>query len=405
MKRCFIVADDFTGSNDTGVQLTRRGFRTVVVLNPSAVAEDECSYVLDTESRNMPGAEARAKTAGLLKGLDLSGFDWVIKKVDSTLRGNIAEELAETDRVFKSELVIFMPALPGLGRTTENGIHKLNGTRITETELARDPRKPVLQDDIAQLLRDEYDEPVGTLHLDQIRSGAIDLSGARLWACDAVSDEDMRTVIAAAQATGKRVLWVGTAAIADNLIETEYPSRPALAVIASVSDVARQQIHFAEEKGLSILQVDVASLLSGRQEKDYVEEAVRILESGKDLAFVSSASYDRAALDASVAAGEKAGLDREAVAEFTSTEIAGMAASILDRVPVSGLFLSGGDTAIHFFQQAAAGGSEITFELSVGIPLMRLTGGRFEGLKVITKAGAFGSVEVLPVIMRKLGEA
>ena len=33
MNRCFIVADDFTGANDTGVQLTRRGYRTKVLLN------------------------------------------------------------------------------------------------------------------------------------------------------------------------------------------------------------------------------------------------------------------------------------------------------------------------------------------------------------------------------------
>ena len=118
MNRCFIVADDFTGSNDTGVQLTRRGFRTKVVLDPAGVAEDGLSYVLDTESRNIPNAEAREKVARLLEGLRLDGFDCVVKKVDSTLRGNIAEEIQETDRALGSELVIFMPALPSLGRTT-----------------------------------------------------------------------------------------------------------------------------------------------------------------------------------------------------------------------------------------------------------------------------------------------
>ena len=98
-------------------------------------------------------------------------------------------------------------------------------------------------------------------------------------------------------------------------------------------------------------------------------------------------------------------MDRDAVAEFTSTEISRMAAEILDRVQVSGLFLSGGDTAIHFLNCVGAEASEIVFELTVGIPLMRLAGGRFDGLKVITKAGAFGSVDALPMIMRKLGEA
>ena len=65
MNRCFIVADDFTGANDTGVQLTRRGFRTKVVLKPEGVADDGLSYVLDTESRNIPGEESREKVARL----------------------------------------------------------------------------------------------------------------------------------------------------------------------------------------------------------------------------------------------------------------------------------------------------------------------------------------------------
>ena len=404
MNSCFILADDFTGANDTGVQLTRRGFRTRVVLDPAALADDGLSYVLDSESRNMSGPESREKTARLLSGVDLGRFDCVIKKVDSTLRGNIAEEIAELDRAYESELVVFMPALPSLGRTTEGGVHKLNGVPIGETELARDPRKPVLQDDIAKILGSVYDEPVGRLPLAQLRGGIFRFDTARLWACDAVTDSDMHAVIAAAKATGRRVLWVGTAAIADRLIETERPGRPALAVIASIRDVARQQIRFAREKGLRVLQVDVAALLRGGAERDYVARAAELLQAGEDLAFVSSASCDRAALDASLTAGAERGLDPDAVAEYTCSAIARMAAAIMDRVPISGLFLSGGDTAIHFFSQVGAGGSEILFELAVGIPVMRLTGGRFEGLKVITKAGAFGSVDALPGIMRKLGE-
>ncbi len=405
MERYFIVADDFTGSNDTGVQLTRRGVRTKVVLSPSAVADDGLSYVLDTESRNMPGEDSRRKTAKLLEGLDLRGFDCVIKKVDSTLRGNLAEEIQETDRVYGSELIVFMPALPGLGRATEGGVHKLNGVRIGDTELAKDPRKPVLLDEPAKILASVYDEPVGSLQLEQIRSGAIGFEGARLWACDAASDTDMRDVIAAARKTGKRVLWVGTAAIADNLLADEHPMLPAMAVICSVSDVARRQIRYAESKGLTLLQVDVPALLRGADAGEYVERALNVLRAGRDLALISSASYDRAELEASVAAGAALSLSGEQVAEFASSEITRIADEILKKQPVSGLFLSGGDTAIHFFERVGAGGSEIVFELTVGIPMMRLSGGRLDGLKVVTKAGAFGSEDALPMILRKLGEA
>lgn len=405
MENYLIIADDFTGSNDTGVQLTRRGFRTKVVFDASAVSNDGLSYVLDTESRNIPADEAARKTAQLLKGVDPAAFACVIKKVDSTLRGNIAQEIMETDTACGSELIVFMPALPSLGRTTVNGIHMLNGVRILDTELARDPRKPVLQDDIAEILRSVYDEPVEKLTLDAIRSGCFGFDSARIYACDAVTDSDMRAVISKAEATGKRVLWVGTAAMADNIIGLRHDSFPALAVIASVSDTARKQIRFAEEKGLTVLKYDVAGLLSGTDTVDYASEACAILSAGKDLAFVSSASYDRAELEASVSAGAAKGMSAEAVAEYACSGITGITAEILDRVKVSGLFLSGGDTAIHFFERVGAGGSEISSELSVGIPMMRLSGGRFDGLRVITKAGAFGSAEALPGIMRKLGEA
>ena len=405
MNRCFIVADDFTGANDTGVQLTRRGFRTKVVLKPEGVADDGLSYVLDTESRNIPGEESREKVARLLAGLDLKNFDCVIKKVDSTLRGNIAEEIQETDRVFGSELVIFMPALPALGRTTKDSVHRLNGIRIGYTELAHDPRKPVLQDNIAGILRSAYDESVGALMLRQIRAGEIDFSAARLWACDAETNEDMLAVIHAAKKTGKRVLWVGTAAMADALLNAEQPALPALAVIASVSEVARKQIRYAESKGLKIQTVDIADIIRGGDCSFYVQRAVDALKAGEDLAVVSSASYDRAELDASISAGAEQGMGRDEVAEFTGNAISDVAADILDAVKVSGLFLSGGDTAIHFIDAVKATGAEIVFELTVGIPMMRLSGGRFDGLKVITKAGAFGSEDVLPTIMRKLAEA
>jgi uncharacterized protein YgbK (DUF1537 family) len=43
-------------------------------------------------------------------------------------------------------------------------------------------------------------------------------------------------------------------------------------------------------------------------------------------------------------------------------------------------------------------------EVITGIPLMKLTGGEFNGLKIITKAGAFGKNEAIEYCMRKLKE-
>jgi uncharacterized protein YgbK (DUF1537 family) len=77
---------------------------------------------------------------------------------------------------------------------------------------------------------------------------------------------------------------------------------------------------------------------------------------------------------------------------------------ILEMAKVSGIFLSGGDTAMGFFKAAGSLGAEIITEIAIGIPLMRLSGGPFEGMKVVTKAGAFGKEDALLFALRKLKE-
>ena len=54
--------------------------------------------------------------------------------------------------------------------------------------------------------------------------------------------------------------------------------------------------------------------------------------------------------------------------------------------------------------EARSLGSSIVTEIAVGIPMMRLSGGPFAGLKVVTKAGAFGKEDAITFALRKLKE-
>jgi len=58
---------------------------------------------------------------------------------------------------------------------------------------------------------------------------------------------------------------------------------------------------------------------------------------------------------------------------------------------VSGIFLAGGDTAINVIERLSASGSAVIQEIETGVPFVSLLGGPFEGLKMVTKAGAFGN--------------
>ena len=406
MNRYLIIADDFTGANDTGVQMKRRGLPTTVIFAGHPVPAGEGSVVIDTESRGLTGPEAGAATAKSLEGVDLDGFKCVIKKVDSTLRGNVAEEILAADRAFGSELVIFAPALPALGRTTEGGVHMLKGVPICQTELARDPKKPVREDNLKRILEQVYDEPVTHVGLETIRSGNISLEGGRLFTFDATLDGDLRAVILAAKATGKRVLWVGTAAIADSLMELEKRTDPVLCAVASVSSVTREQVREAEKAGVTLIQVPIHELLAGREQPDRYEAltADRLL-AGHDTVLLSSSSYDREQLALSEAEGKKKGMETSQVSEYVQALMGSMTVNILKKAPVSGLFLTGGDTAMGVLGTARADGSEILSEILVGIPMMKIVGGALNGTKVVTKAGAFGKEDAILFAIRKLKEA
>lgn len=404
MNRYLIVADDFTGANDTGVQLKRRGVPTSVVFSSDFIAS-EGSFVLDTESRALGPEEAAAAVRAGLKGVDLTAFGRVMKKVDSTLRGSVAAEIKAVDELYGSELVVFAPALPDLGRTTVGGVHLLKGIPITRTELAKDPKTPVTEDNITRLLEAVYDEPVTHISEDQVSAGEIDFSAGRVFTCDSATNADLRSVIQAAVATGKRTLWVGTAAMADHLLGVEVDVPPALAVVASVSAVSREQVNFAAGEGIPLVSVPIPELLTGEQKMEtYVAQTVALLKEGKDAILASSASCNRAELDRSVAVGEKLNMTREQVSGYTQMVMGKMTRAILEQTPISGMFLTGGDTALGFFMEARSLGSSIVTEIVVGIPMMRLSGGPFAGLKVVTKAGAFGKEDAITFALRKLKE-
>lgn len=95
----------------------------------------------------------------------------------------------------------------------------------------------------------------------------------------------------------------------------------------------------------------------------------------------------------------------EQVSGCTQRLLGKLALQIREGTALSGVFLTGGDTALGFFLAAQSLGSAIVTEIAVGVPMMRLAGGPFAGLKVVTKAGAFGREDAIHFALRKLKEA
>ena len=386
MSRYLILADDITGSSDSGVQLTRQGIETVLTFLPEPVGDKKVSYVLNTETRPLPPEVAYDRICKYLQKINLDVYSHVIKKVDSTIRGPIAHEILAVDRMYRPELIIFMPALPLLGRTTEKGTHMLWETPITQTELAKDRRNPVKEDNIQKILMSVYKEPV--IHVGLNDLDATDFSKGRIYTFDAKTTEHMRNVVQKAEESKKRILWVGSSGIVDSLVEIKLTQLPAVALVGTLSGTTSNQVRFAKSMGVHVIEIKCGQDPAERSRT--VQEAIETIASGRDLILASAPPSSRKEIFDPV---------------FVQKYISVLMAEILPKVKISGMFLTGGDTAMGFLNEINAQGVQIFYEVQIGIPMTRVVGGDYHDMKVITKAGAFGEKDAIFFALRKLKEA
>ena len=93
----FIIADDFTGALDTGVQFAAKGIPTRVITDPAADLArdwgDARVLVLDAETRHLPPLEAYDTVYHAARQAVEIGIPYLYKKTDSALRGNVGAEL------------------------------------------------------------------------------------------------------------------------------------------------------------------------------------------------------------------------------------------------------------------------------------------------------------------------
>ena len=401
-KKFLIIADDFTGANDTGVQIKKHGLPVTVLLATDNLNNAQDSVVLDTESRVITPEAAYSKVKKATEdALKENVYEFVYKKVDSTLRGNIIPEIKAMVDAFQPELVVFAPAFPRAGRTTENGIQKVDGTPLLATEMVKDPRNPIKYDDLGKMLREELQIKPTHHNLEELRSRNLRIeSGYHTF--DAIYSKDMQLIAQVVMQSEKRTLWIGSAGLAEGFFKEKYPNNPVLAIMGSVSENSMEQMAYADKHNVPIVEIDMRELLKGASWTIYQKEAVTILQSGKDVIVTAARSKEKLSEVLKYAAQQ--GVSANKLSAMTKKMFGELTRGILEETKVSGMFLTGGDTAISIINELGAQGSRIESEVLTGFVLSRLDGGLYDGLPVITKAGAFGGLKDVYYSLNKIKE-
>ena len=423
MPKLAIIADDLTGANDTGVQFRKFGMKTLVLLEakPAEWIRQAEVAVLDTDSRAINALTAADRVRAGCLMFASQGMGDLYKKVDSTLRGNVGAEIAAAAEEFQPVVTIIAPAFPKTGRNTVGGYQLLQGVPISCTEIARDPKTPVHEAYIPKLLASYGGERLGLVPLHVIDAGTAEIAAAmqeliaagKTWiVCDATSEEHLLH-IAEAAIPFQKVLWVGSAGLAEQLAhakgwvksQTEEKEKfhcaNVLVAAGSVSETTRQQVlQYVETADAVNLVLDpLAAIHSPQSEGRRLSGLAAPLIKERNI--VLSCSNERSVIETAVASGRKVGLNAGDVALRIASAM-GSAVNELVAQGIDGLFMTGGEIAISCCRTMGATGLEISQEVVPGIPLGRLMGGVAQGLPVVTKAGAFGDKHAIAFVVNTL---
>ncbi|MBB6448714.1 uncharacterized protein YgbK (DUF1537 family) [Geomicrobium halophilum] len=424
--RISILADDLTGANDSGVQLARHGLKTSVLLAPvtDSLAEVEAA-VFDTDSRSISAKDAYQKVKQTAENIRSEGFDLVYKKIDSTLRGNIGKEIDAMYDVFAPDFVIISPSYPKNKRQVIDGVHYLNGVRLDETEFAQNPKDPITEAYLPSLIQQQTERAVGFVGREDLKMGSDHVQhklgvyhndGIPYLVFDAEAEEHLRQTAAYIFESNYRVLWVGSAGLAHHLpavcgfgkqtasFSVAKNNQSVLFVIGSVSAVSRKQLErLLQEPKVEGVRMQPDRVINSSVEKNeevqrMIDAGKRALDNGRHVALYSSASKSDIEQVQKITAN--VGITPHEASIDIVSALGEAAVPLMDEEKVSGVVMTGGDTAKQVCTHVQAEGFELLDEMETGIPLGRFLSGK--SMYAVTKAGAFGSDETFVKAIHKL---
>lgn len=421
-----IIADDLTGANDSGVQLARHGLKTSVLfdMDEHNISRYE-AVVFDTDSRSVSREESYNRVQSAANFLLNAGFTNIFKKIDSTMRGNIGAEIDALYDTVKPDFIMIAPGYPKNNRTIIQSTHYLNGIPLAETEIAKDPKTPVLISYLPDLLKEQTDKDIAYITLNDLSQGKQHIAqqlkqfkhnNIPYIIIDSTEEIHLEQILNVVKDMDYKFSWVGSAGIANYLpAYYELPEKkteltlaankgPILTVIGSVNKNSRAQLKVlldqANVHAIAFHSYMAVSdqLIRNEEINNVYKEAESMALEGKDIVIYSTAEQQD--IEQAWSTGEVRGLSHTEISNEIVKAIGEVCAKLLEKGYFKGVSMTGGDTAKQICLRWNIKGFELLDELEIGVPISKFIG--IDNLHVITKAGGFGRPEVFINAITKL---
>jgi uncharacterized protein YgbK (DUF1537 family) len=399
-----IVADDLTGALDAAAPFAGRGLETRILLDfeqaAAAVETNTRVLSLTSESRHLSPTAADERVWNATRAALAGAPRILLKKIDSTLRGNIAAEIMAGLRATGLQHVLIAPAVPRHGRIMREGEVFMDGVPLRQTEIGADALSPPPSAPLPQILRAASKDLI--VHV-WTRGAAFALNveaGIHAYVADCETEADLDAIAQFAISHCDEVLPVGASglatAIAKQLAQT--PSSELLSVIQRISEQAQNPILF----------------VIGSRTAASAEQAARLCAAGAEELTMSFSAhtqdgdwiFDRSVNESTppVALIVRPESSREPnliSASKIAQTLGRTAADIVRRLQVDAVVMVGGDTAFETFQALGVSEASVAGEIMPGVAIgtMQVDG---RSLTFITKAGGFGDANALIEIIKYL---
>ncbi|MEO7909898.1 MAG: four-carbon acid sugar kinase family protein [Roseiflexaceae bacterium] len=375
-----ILADDLTGAADCAARCHQAGLAATIRLPGARLYESGGAICCTTDSRHLPADLAVRRVHELAAGLgEYAGSIWY-KKIDSTLRGHLGQELDALLDALGRSCALVCPAFPAQRRGLADGY------LVTDPALVQPMHLPTL-------LAHQSRRSVAAIGLADVRGGVGQLTerlraerarGAELLVADALDEADLHMLLEAALFALPDALLCGSAGLAGTL--AMYAARQSSSVGVAPAALIEGAALLVIGSGSAMAQRQIAYLRRHQLVVAFERTAALPADPLGDILLHLPAPAADAPMDGPAA-------------RRLAEQLALAAQPLIDAMRPGLLVLSGGDTAISVLARMGVTHLLVQRELLPGVPLTCGMDASGRSHMIVLKAGNHGDQAALATVL------
>ncbi|MFB6343736.1 four-carbon acid sugar kinase family protein [Saccharicrinis sp. FJH62] len=372
-----VIADDFTGAAEIGGIGLRHGLRVMIETRVEKV-KDVDLLIIATNTRALSKTEAAKEIDKITRKLLKLDPEFIFKKLDSVLRGNVAAELHAQMKASANDIAVIVAGNPYFKRIINKGIYYVEGIPLAQTSFGNDPEYSINSSHVTEIIGNEFCE-VSSIGVDE------KMPANGLVVGDITNDEEMtkwtmrlnnQMVIAGGAGFFNAILFSLKNGKIRNEIKKEYTfGSKTLFIFGSAYPKSSDMDRMTLDNNVSVVNMPAEIFNSADFEPDVMRR------------WVSTVS-DHLRADKNVFVSIKYKYKKESgLSVRLSKNIGEFVAQVNKSVALEDLFIEGGATASAVFKSLEINRLMPFCELDAGIIQMKVD--KFPNMKITTKPGSY----------------